>query len=208
MSERVQDVGAAREGDEERVVPDLPSVGESRPKTQAEALRRAVADAVGAPPVDRPEAAGRVNALLATFVPMDANGRLLLELLGSNAFEGLTDANGVECRREAVRALLRIGFPWALEVEPETLAWFRKAESSGRRTRWVVALLLLAALVGGGAFLVVTRAVAPIEDAEPLPLPPDHGVKATGTPLPHFQTSTPPRPRAVPVTPSPQGYGY
>ncbi len=198
MSERVQDVGAAPETEAEIAVPDLPAP-DGRPKTQADALRRAVGEAVGSPGVDRPAASGQVNALLRTFVPMEANGRLLLELLGSNALEGLVDADGVECRREAVRALLRIGFPWALEIEPETLVWFRKVESSGRRTRWVVALTLLAALLSGGAYWAVTHTDEPPVNTQPVPLGPDQGVKAPGTTLPNFQTSTPGRPQSRPV---------
>jgi hypothetical protein len=207
MSERIQDVSPPAEV--EAQVPDLPQPGGDRPKSQAEALRRAVAEAVAGPPVDRGAASGQVNALLAAFVPMEANGRLLLELLASNAFEGLVDAQGIACRREAVRALLRIGFPWALEIEPETLTWFRSAESSGRRTRWVLAGALLVALLGGTGLWVVTRDLLPPETpvARPRPAPAPAPAPAPTPPPPppvlYYQTSTsPPPPQTRPVTPS------
>jgi hypothetical protein len=160
--------------------------------SEADELRLAVRDAQGAVAIDQEATAGRVNGLLGALKPREENGRLLLDLLETDALAGLRDATGKLCRQEAVRALLRLGFPWALEIDPDTLDWFRSVESpGGRRGRLVaLALVLLAALGGGVAYYLML----PQQPTNPDPIsrpavkapaaPPTPGLLKPGEPPP------------------------
>jgi hypothetical protein len=178
--------------------------------SEAEALRLAVRDAQGALAIDQEGTAARVNELLGALKPGEENGRLLLDLLETDALAGLRDAKGKLCRQEAVRALLRLGFPWALEIDPDALAWFRAVESpGGRRGRMVaLALVLLAALGGGVAYYLMlpqqptseepTRHVPVVERhlSAPAPSPPPGvGTAPVPTPAPPPLEHRPPEAR-------------
>lgn len=97
--------------------------------------------------------AGQLNELLRRLPPGEDEGRLLLKVLGDGSLSGLTDQQGGSSRREAVRALLRLGFPWALEIDPDTLQWFRQVEKPPRSSSLLVALVLLLTLLGGGVLV-------------------------------------------------------
>lgn len=58
----------------------------------------------------------------------------LLELLRVRTF-GLERLEGVTPREVAVHAVLRAGYPWALELEPDDLAFVREEQASSRRAR-------------------------------------------------------------------------
>lgn len=58
----------------------------------------------------------------------------LLELLSAKTF-GLQRFGEATPREVAVRAVLRAGYPWALELEPEDVAFVREQETSARRAR-------------------------------------------------------------------------
>lgn len=58
----------------------------------------------------------------------------LLELLRERSF-GLERVDDVTLRELVVQAVLRAGYPWALELDPEELTFVREQQASGRRAR-------------------------------------------------------------------------
>src|SRR5262249_53286380 len=60
-----------------------------------------------------------------------AVAELILKKLDEKRFEGLRGADGTSCRAAAVEAVLSLGFPWALHVDPDDLAHLR-AEQPGK----------------------------------------------------------------------------
>ncbi|MFP2932405.1 hypothetical protein ACLESO_46105, partial [Pyxidicoccus sp. 3LG] len=85
------------------------------------------------PELERPEVASKLNALLAQMAAEGGDRQVadtFHRLLESGKLEGLVDTQGRSCRAAAVEALLALGFPYALEVEPEDLEHLR---ASGRR---------------------------------------------------------------------------
>lgn len=55
---------------------------------------------------------------------------LILELLASKALDGLVDEDGRSCRNEAVETMLSSGFPHALALDPEDVAFARSWSAS------------------------------------------------------------------------------
>ncbi len=190
MSQRVQPITSTEEPAAESSVDVVPLDAQPHavaPSGQAEALRQAVADAQTDPPLDRLAAAGRINGLLLALRPEEANGRLLVDLLHSGVLTDVLDEQGRDCRREAVRTLLRLGFPWALEIDPDTLSWFRSVESRQRNRRWVALAIVSGLLTLGGYFW--------FSQPQPLPQPPTVPIVA------------PPRPPEPPPQPVPNPIG-
>jgi Spy/CpxP family protein refolding chaperone len=155
MAERVQPVTASVEPPAEaartQVVPF-----EARQPAPDEAVRQLLAQAQSAP-LDR-LAARQLNELFSALQPTEAHGRLLVGLLDSQVLTPLTDNAGRPCQHEAVSALLRLGFPWALEIDPQILTWYRSYQGPRRRRRQagVLAVVVLAALLGLAALLAPT----------------------------------------------------
>jgi hypothetical protein len=134
----------------ERLQPLVTVVEGGVPGSVVEAVGQLLERALAASTVERPALAARLNRGLASLPRSEPAARLLLAALASGRLQELLDVEGVPCRREAVRALLRLGYPWALEVAPEDLAWFR-AQEGGPVPRWLVALSLPGLLLAAGA---------------------------------------------------------
>src|SRR5687768_3678006 len=64
----------------------------------------------------------------------DRQAALLLEMLDDEALHGLEDERRVPCRAVAVEALLTIGYPWALQLEPEDVQFLRDNPAVARAT--------------------------------------------------------------------------
>jgi hypothetical protein len=81
----------------------------------------------------RLELAARLNALLRRR-PLEAEreewSQFLLEKLDDEAFHDLYDSEGVSCRAVAVEAVLALGFPYALHLEPDDLEYLRTVKPS------------------------------------------------------------------------------
>jgi hypothetical protein len=71
------------------------------------------------------EALARVVTWLESAPATEANAKQLLALLDADAFSSVTDAQGRSLKALGLLALLRFGYPWALQVKPEDLAWLR-----------------------------------------------------------------------------------
>jgi hypothetical protein len=82
---------------------------------------------------ERTSLAERINHQLDTL-EVGGEGRrvadLLHQLLEGGLLAGLEDASGRTCRAAATEALLRLGFPFALEVRPEDLEHLRAMDPS------------------------------------------------------------------------------
>ena len=82
---------------------------------------------------ERLELAGRLNAQLRRH-PSEAEreqwAQFLLERLDDEAFHDLYDSDGVSCRAVAVEAVLALGFPFALHLEPDDLEYLRTVRPS------------------------------------------------------------------------------
>ncbi|QSQ18315.1 hypothetical protein JY572_19340 [Myxococcus landrumensis] len=95
-----------------------------------------VEQALKAPDAERAEAAARLNEVLVELASGGGERQVadtLHRLLAGGKLEGLVDAEGRSCRAVAVEALLSLGFPYALEVEPEDLHHLRSNASSRPR---------------------------------------------------------------------------
>jgi len=111
--------------------PESPAVPEATP----ERVLALVQDArVAASDPERAQVAGELNQQLDALAAGGGSREvadLLQQLLESGRLAGLADAEGRSCRAAATEALTRLGFPYALEVRPEDLAFLRgQAEAS------------------------------------------------------------------------------
>lgn len=153
--ERVAEIVRPQEEPAEVAVAPLHAVD---PRAALELLLEQAAS----PEADRAAIAGRINFQLAVLAEQHKSkqtAELLHRLLDERTLDGLRDPSGLSSRAAAVRALIDLGFPHALEVAPEDLELLRR-ELSPRRFRKVLALaiavatavgLLLAGwLLGGG----------------------------------------------------------
>ena len=107
-----------------------------------------------------PGAAGRealtsLHAALAALLPNEENATLLLRLLDEGAFNELRGDDGTLTRELAVETLLGLGYPWALRVHPDELAWYRTSLFLQRRNKLLLLLGIVA--VGGVAELFLMR---------------------------------------------------
>ncbi|NTX04968.1 hypothetical protein [Myxococcus sp. CA040A] len=99
-----------------------------------------VEQAVGASQAERPAAAARLNEVLKQLGTGGGERQVadtLHRLLDGGRLDGLVDADGRSCRAVAVEALLSLGFPYALEVEPDDLKHLRAntaARPGGRKS--------------------------------------------------------------------------
>lgn len=100
----------------------------------------------------------------------------LLELLSSKAF-GLQQVEGATPRQVTVQAVLRAGYPWALELEPEDVAFVHEQEAAAR-SAWRRSLLRrsvpLALVLVGVGFVVngFVRVVSARSSENPVSAPP------------------------------------
>ncbi|NVJ04487.1 hypothetical protein HUW63_04410 [Myxococcus sp. AM001] len=119
------------------------------------------------PEAERPLVAARLNLQLSRMARTGGD-RLVadtfLRLLESGRLAGLVDAQGRTCRAAAVEALLSLGFPYALEVQPEDLEHLR-ANTLQRKTQRLKPGAFMAVLVGGIGAQVVHEALFPKGDA-------------------------------------------
>lgn len=72
----------------------------------------------------------------------------LLSLLASGTLSDRWDESGVSSRAVVVEQLLNYGYPYALEVPPEELAWLRSQQRRGGPARLLTMLSVAAVAVG------------------------------------------------------------
>ena len=115
-------------------------------------------------------AAKRINAVLASLTKTSsvderpAVAKAVLQLLDEPTFKAAFDVDGVSCRVSAVGLLLELGYPWALQLHPDDLAFYRqKAQGGARGRRWLIAgaIALIAAGLGFLARDVTTGVKVP-----------------------------------------------
>lgn len=85
-------------------------------------------------------AAQSLQVALEKLVPTEENGSLLLRLMDEGVFHELRTADGTSMREIAVETLLRLGYPWALQIHPDELAWFRGIAAVRQRNKWLLLL--------------------------------------------------------------------
>lgn len=88
-----------------------------------------------------------LHAALDALVPSAQNASTLVRLIDEGAFHELRGDDGSLTRERAVETLLGLGYPWALQIHPDELAWYRRSLFLQRRNKW----LLLLGVVGMGA---------------------------------------------------------
>jgi hypothetical protein len=149
-------------------------LGSERPEDAAASrLGRLLDELHAATPEDRPALVTRLGQALAALPRSDAGARLLLQALASGRLAELVDTEGRLAAGEAVRALLRLGYPWALELEPEDLAAFRAEERRRAPARpWVVLALVGLLAAGAASYLALGTRQAPPVAAPVAPAPP------------------------------------
>lgn len=91
-----------------------------------------------------------LHAALSTLTPTEQNGELLLRLLDDGAFNDLRGDDGSSTRELAIESLLRLGYPWALRIHPDELAWYRRSQVASRQLKIMILLGVLA--IAGTAF--------------------------------------------------------
>lgn len=132
--------------------PESPAVPEATP----ERVRALVEEArVAASDAERVLVAGTLNQQLDALAAGGGSREvadLLEQLLESGRLAGLEDSGGRSCRAAATEALTRLGFPYALEVRPEDLAFLR-GQHEAQGFPWVptaAGTLLVAGLAAQG----------------------------------------------------------
>lgn len=99
------------------------------------------------------EALHSLHLALEGLAPIPENGTLLLRMLDEGAFHELRADDGSLTRELAVETLLRLGYPWALQVHPDELAWYRSSVFLRKRNKVLVLLALLVVVAGLAAYL-------------------------------------------------------
>jgi hypothetical protein len=152
----------------ERTASSVSSEGAAGPEeTSLSELIQRSRNATGA---ERAKLCTRVNrAALSSADDKERRAALLLEMLDDEALHELEDEHGVHCRAVAVEAVLAIGYPWALQLDPDDVQFLREHPIVSRRKQppaprvvggiaglWAAAMVLKSPLSSG---LLSTRGV-------------------------------------------------
>jgi hypothetical protein len=123
--------------------------------TAPRSLTALVTELSSAGPLSARELVPRLVTWLETAPATEANAQELLKLLDADAFAAWTDAEGRPLKRTALLALLRFGYPWALHIKPEDLAWLRETQRPfwRRNFKEIMAVGLWVGLVARVAWL-------------------------------------------------------
>ena len=143
--ERMQAAQQTAQRDEVQSLAEFPS-SEALAGPTVEKFELLALTARAAPGQEGRDATAALHAALAAFPRAPEYVTLLLRLLDEGAFNDLRTQDGTPTREVAVEALLNLGYPWALQIQPEELAWYRKVAWLRRRNKWL--LLLAVALLG------------------------------------------------------------
>ena len=137
---------------------DVPSLAPfSEPETLAPApgIELLALTARSTPGIAGREALTSLHAALSALLPHEENATLLLRLLDEGAFNELRSDDGTLTRELAVERLLSLGYPWALQIHPDELAWYRNSLLLQRRSKLLLLLGIVA--LGGVAELFLMR---------------------------------------------------
>lgn len=135
--ERVQ--SAVSPASQEAVVPSLAPVDQlDAGGPSLDTLARTARELPGA---EGRAALASLHARLEALAPTEENGRALVQLLDRGDLTGLVADDGRLTRQLAVEALLGLGYPWALQIHPDELAWYRSSVSERARNRRLLILL-------------------------------------------------------------------
>lgn len=88
----------------------------------------------------------------------DRQVALVLELLDNQKLDGLVGDGGVTCRAAAIEAVLRVGYPWALQLEPDDMDFFRTQKRPFEKRAPLVKVG--AALAGGSSLMTLAASLA------------------------------------------------
>lgn len=156
--ERVQAPEQAAQGEDVPSVAPFPSpsIGELAPRDgiampALERFELLALTARSAPGQEGRDAVASLHAMLGQFPPTDAHAKLLLRLLDEGAFNDVRSDDGTPTREVAIETLLSLGYPWALQIHPDELDWYRRADFLRKRNKW----LLLLGIFGLGAIAEV-----------------------------------------------------
>ena len=131
-----------------------------------------VDQARSAPPEEQRELARRINRLLDQMA-LEGGSRHVADwfhyLIEGGRLEGLVDAAGHSCHETAIKGLLSMGFPYALEISPEDLQRVRPQQPTSRRDKALTVAGATVAL-GGTLAQVVVHLLGPFRFSELLTL--------------------------------------
>ena len=140
--ERVQEVQQSGDGAQVQSLSPFPEAELAAPDLEQLALAARAAPG--------PAALGSLHEALSELQPNERNAKELLRLLDADAFHPL----GTATRELALESLLRLGYPWALQIHPDELAWLRGAHLIRRRNKLLVLLGVFALGAVGQALLM------------------------------------------------------
>ncbi|MBS1150000.1 MAG: hypothetical protein H6Q89_1698 [Myxococcaceae bacterium] len=103
----------------------------------------------------------RSLAAISVAPDKDRQAALLLEMLDDEALHALEDELRVPCRAVAVEALLTIGYPWALQLEPEDVQFLRDHPATAKATLPLARIFSGFAGASALAFLAVSLSQIP-----------------------------------------------
>lgn len=147
--ERVQALPTTGEGE----VPSLAPFPGDAAASSAPGLELLALTARSTPGQEGRDALHSLHLALGALPSTPESATLLLRLLDEGAFNELRADDGSLTRELAVATLLRLGYPWALQVHPDELAWYRNSLFLRKRNKALVLLTILAvAALAAGYF--------------------------------------------------------
>ena len=134
--ERVQSPQSMLQGSE------LPSLAPFPETALAPALELLASTARSTPGQEGRDALVSLTQALTQLSPSEENAKVLSRLIDDGAFHELVGDDGTLMRELAVETLLRLGYPYALQIHPDELAWYRNLHFVRRRNKWLVLLTI------------------------------------------------------------------
>lgn len=148
--ERLKTVQTAQPSAEVASLAPFPQVGHLEAGPELEQLAIAARNTPGSA---SKAAMVALHSALRALSPTEANAKALVRLLDDGALAELRGDDG-PTRELAIETLLRLGYPWALQLHPDELAWYRRTQGLQRRAKWLWLLGVLAIGAVAQAFLL------------------------------------------------------
>lgn len=147
-----------REAVDDQPANEVEAIADPRAKLTALMREIAAGGAAGLEAADRLPVALKA---MAVGHPTEATRDFLKDLLEGRTLDGYADSMGLSCRAAVINAQLSLGFPLALEVNPDDLAWLREVtkdrESGPNVSRGWTFFFALVSMAWSAAVLVLLK---------------------------------------------------